>query len=100
MDTLLGYPVYTECQHITNEWAKQLAHDIISEDLDFANMRVIKLNKTTCPQIVIPYCDGRSKIPFVSETIDINRVYCVLSREIHYIGYGPKTNTLVVVRDI
>lgn len=90
---------------ISAEWAKQLAFFSFGKDLDFAGMKVLNAppNIWTLHVPMAAYSEYPGPVStFNHAWLDMEgvtvatRVCDTLNREYTYLGYGPKTNTLVV----
>jgi len=82
---------------ISQEWAKQIVFDAFGNKLDFARMKVMYI-----PDGFIPVCrvacerDSGFREQDYCEEIKIEKYADFLNREITIMGYGRKTNTIVV----
>ena len=87
---------------ITKEWAKQLAFQFLGK-FDFATMQVHFVNRhvwripfMTQSGVFIRETHKYATVDY--EEIELDQVYDPVNHEIHAIGYGPKTNTLLVFK--
>ena len=84
--------------YVTEEWAKQLVFEGWGADLDFANMQWEQV-PPGIHYYKIPFigdCPAKWLNGFKIEEIDIRRWYDPANKEYTYIGYGPKSNTIVL----
>lgn len=88
--------------NVTDEWAKQLASNIWPR-IDFAQLKTLRVNDHSTYRIPII----ESIIPkwmdhvepdhlFEFEEIEINPVLDSINREVTRLGYGPRTNVLLI----
>ncbi len=93
---------------ITNEWAKQLAHDVISPNLDFGNMIFIQIQpnireyRFAIPPTIVWWKDSWQHIDpvrvdkFEIVTVEINKYYDAINQEYTRLGYYPRKNVLLI----
>ena len=87
---------------ITKEWAKQLAFQFLGK-FDFATMQVHFVNRhvwripfMTQSGVFIRETHKYATVDY--EEIELDQVYDPVNHEIHAIGYGLRTNTLLVFK--
>jgi hypothetical protein len=84
---------------ISEEWAKQLAFEVIGHDLPFAAMRAAYIHGSPALKYRIPiYPSMVSGIAFdlEFEVVELQRIFDPVNSETTWIGYGARTNTLVI----
>lgn len=94
---------------ISTEWAKQIIFEAYGPDHDFDNMRTtLACSGINSIHLPIPKTFPLSVewisleavyAPLEYETIHINKWFDPINEETTLIGYGPITNTIVLVED-
>ena len=87
---------------ITKEWAKQLAFQFLGK-FDFATMQVHFVNHRVwripfVTQSGVLFRETQKYATVDYEEIELDQVYDPVNHEIHAIGYGLRTNTLLVFK--
>jgi hypothetical protein len=109
---------YSIAPKVPDEWVKQLVHDIIGKDFDFAHMIIyrnpfqaiqrfpfiesvglcMRHRFNIMPKPSVEICIGI--VPCMMEVdieeVDLQKIVDPLNGEVHWIGYGPKSNKVVI----
>ena len=87
---------------ITNEWAKQLAFDVWENEIDFTKLRTCIVDNVHIYRIPILGAasyhteDYSMRYHDSYEEIKLESILDSLNKEVTRLGYGPRTNTLLI----